>query len=162
MLSVEQQRRVWEGWLSAEIRANYFADLSSGYHRYQRWATWLTLFLSSGAAAAVLYSSNASWLFWVRVVLTLLTTGVSLYSLVAQNQKMAIDSAGIHAGWNKLAREFERLWEDMYAPTALARLNALEDQAAELSQRATAFPYRERLMVRWQDHVVRHHAAHAA
>ncbi len=36
MLSELQQRRVWEGWLSAEIRANYFADLSSGYHQPPR------------------------------------------------------------------------------------------------------------------------------
>ena len=49
MLSELQQKRVWDGWLSAENRANYFADLSRGYHRKQRLVTWAMLVLSSGA-----------------------------------------------------------------------------------------------------------------
>jgi len=49
MLSEPQQKRVWDGWLSAENRANYFADLSRGYHRKQRLVTWAMLVLSSGA-----------------------------------------------------------------------------------------------------------------
>ena len=56
MLSEAQQRRVWEGMLSAEIRANYFAELSGKYHRRQRVVTWVILFLSSGAAATFLYT----------------------------------------------------------------------------------------------------------
>jgi uncharacterized protein YndB with AHSA1/START domain len=47
MLSDLQRQRVWEAWLSAEIRANYFAELSGYYHRLQRALTWLTLLLAA-------------------------------------------------------------------------------------------------------------------
>jgi hypothetical protein len=49
MLSAAEQRNVWEGWLGAETRANYFADLSGRYLRLQRLITWATLLASSGA-----------------------------------------------------------------------------------------------------------------
>jgi hypothetical protein len=54
MLSELQQNRVWEGWFSAEVRANYFADLAGAYHQRQSWATWAAVFSSSGAVIAFL------------------------------------------------------------------------------------------------------------
>ena len=161
MLTDVQQKRVWEGMLSAEIRANYFADLSNGYHRRQRIATWLTLFFSSGAFASFVFKELPPGLEWVRPLLALLTAALSAYSLVAQNQKLAVDSVDLHARWNKLAREYENLWDEMYASDALERLQKLEEGGVELSKSGASFGYDKKAMLKWQLHVERHRTAHA-
>jgi len=163
MLSQSQQRRVWEGILSGEIRANYFAELSNKYHGRQRGATWMVLLLSSGAVAAFLYTGPfAEIAAWLRPLLPLLTTAVSVYMLATQNHKVAIESADLHSRWSSLARKYEALWEDIYADDAEERLQNLDQEAIELSKIGTAFPYREKAMRKWQDHIERHHAAHAS
>ncbi|MBI3680717.1 MAG: hypothetical protein HY235_10000 [Acidobacteria bacterium] len=57
-----------------------------------------------------------------------------MYSLVAQNQKNAVESADLHSRWNRLSREFEELWENMYDESAQERLRQLEGKAEELSK----------------------------
>lgn len=161
MLSELQRKRVWEAWLSSEIRANYFADLSGRYRRAQCRATWVTLVASSGAFATLLAKLPEEY-WWLPPVLALLTAAVSLYSLVVQNQQQAIDSADLHHRLNRLAAEYRALWDDMYAENAALRLAALDEKAAELSKSATAFPAHERLLLKWEDYVVRHHTAKAA
>lgn len=96
MLSEPQLKRVWEGMLESEVRANYFADLSHRYYARQWNATWATLFCSSGAAVSVLANVPEN-LTWLRAVLALAAAGLSGYSVVMQNQKMAVDSADLHA-----------------------------------------------------------------
>jgi hypothetical protein len=61
MLSELQQRSVWENWLSAEIRANYFAESCLIYQRRQRVVTWLTLAASSGAFATLIKGCQPIW-----------------------------------------------------------------------------------------------------
>jgi hypothetical protein len=160
MLSEAQQRRVWEGMLSAEIRANYFADLSGKYHRKQRGATWTILFLSSGAVVTFLYTGlPAEIAAWLRPVLALLTAAMSFYLVMTQNQKLAFDSADLHSRWNRLASKYEALWENVYADEAEEHLQRLTEEGIELSTIGTAFPHHKNAMRRWQDHVERHHAA---
>ncbi len=156
MLTEIQRRQVWESWLSAEIRANYFADLAGRYHQLQRWATWAILFSSSGAFVTWTARVPEPW-NWLAPVLALATAGLSLYSLVAQHQKHAMDAADLHARWNRLASDHERLWDDMYAEDAPARLSALIEREAELGKVATAFPVNEKRLLKWQDHVEKHH-----
>ena len=60
-----------------------------------------------------------------------------------------------------MASEYEALWDDMYADDAELKLKLLAEKTAELSRSGTAFPYRERLMLKWQDHVQRHHGLSA-
>ncbi len=161
MLSEAQQRRVWEGMLSAEIRANYFAELSGKYHRKQRGATWAILFLSSGAALAVLYTGLPAGIGpWLPPLLALLTAGLALYTLVAQYPKLAFDSADLHSRWSRLASKYEALWENVYADEAQEQLQKLTEEDMELSKMGNPFPYHEKAMLKWQDHVVRHRAAH--
>ncbi len=160
MLSELQQKRVWEGWLSAEIRANYFADLSRKYHRNQRIVTWAIMFLSSGAAV-MFVSVLRDQYPWAAPVLSMLTAVLSAYSLVGHNQKNAIDGADLHFQWNKLASEYELLWDNMYAEDALVKLTALDERGMELSKAATPFPVINRRLLRWQEHVERHHATAA-
>ncbi|MCH8267317.1 MAG: hypothetical protein IH846_07365 [Acidobacteria bacterium] len=161
MLSELQQKNVWENWLSSEMRANYFADMANHYQSWQRALTWLTLIFSSGAALAIVTDWTPLGFEWIKVVLALLTAAVSFLSLVQQNQKSAMECSDLHFRWNRLASEYEALWDDMYAGDAELKLKLLAEKTAELSRSGTAFPYRERLMLKWQDHVQRHHGLSA-
>jgi hypothetical protein len=160
MLSDAQIKRVWEGMLSAEVRSDYFAELSGSYQRNQKVATWSTLFLSSGAAVSMLTNLPANF-SWVRVALPCLAAAVSLYSVVMQNQKLAIDASDLHARWNRLAMEYTRLWENVYEENALDKLNSLDDKAVDLSKTGTSFPNRKGSMLRWQAYVEQQHGVHA-
>jgi len=159
MLSEHQQKNVWEGWLSSEMRANYFADLSGRYQRRQQYLTWLTLVFSSGAFGTLV----TDWVpkGWAPV-LALLTVCLSLASLVAQNQKKAFECSDLHFRWSRLASDYEALWDDMYSEEAVSRLRALDERGAELSRSGTALPYKENVMKKWQRHVERHHGVPAA
>jgi hypothetical protein len=160
MLSESQQKRVWEGMLGAEIRANYFAELSGRYLRRQRSSTWITLLFSSGAVVSIVANLSGE-LKWLQLVLTLVAAGVSAYSLVIQNQKFAIDASDLHARWNRAAKDFEGIWENVYADDAAERLKAVDERTTELSKAGASFPYSKRKMLHWQEHVERHHLARA-
>lgn len=165
MLTPLQQRTLWESWFGAETRAYYFADLSAFYRTRQRVITWLSLFGSSGALAAVIGTLLSPRWPWLPAVVALVPTGLGLYSLVADNQQRAADSRDLHSKWNALASEYRRLWDDMYADNAPQRLAALEAKGLELSAPGIGLPYIEARMARWYDHVEREHraaAAHAA
>jgi hypothetical protein len=159
ILTANQQRAVWEGWLGGEIRAYYFADLSARYQYRQRIVTWLTLACSSGALATLI----ADWVpprwAWLRPALALATTGLSLWSLVAHYQQTATECADLHFRWNTLAARYEALWDDMYDPDAARTLQQLTQIAAEISKSGTALPNEARRMEKWQDLVEAHHRA---
>jgi hypothetical protein len=159
-LSEHQQRVVWEGMLSAKIRAHYFADLCHKYQHLQRVLTWATLATSSGAAVTVLSSMPPS-LAWLRPVLALGTAALSLWSLVATYNQKGADCADLHFRWNKLAIDFEALWTDMYLPTAQETFAALREAEAQLAKSSTPFPNDERRMRKWTRYIVDHHAAQA-
>jgi hypothetical protein len=165
MLSELQQRDVWERWLAAEMRANYFGDMATRYSHRQSMLTWLTLLSSSGAAFAIVTDWLPAHLSWIKPALAFLTAGLSLLSLVFQNQKRSFDCSELHFKWNRLASEYEALWNDMYAEDALPRLSKLTEKGAELSKTSTAIPYHRRVMVKWEDHVLQHrapqHSSHA-
>ncbi|MBI4876782.1 MAG: hypothetical protein HY822_19265 [Acidobacteria bacterium] len=159
-MSDEQIRRVWEGLLTSEILANYFAELANGYHRRQRLTTWAALVLSSGTLVSLLLSVPDNWV-WLRPFLALLTAGISAYSVAVQNQKLATDSADLYAKWDKLASEFQAIWENVHADDALQRLFRCEETQREISKAATAFPNREKRMLKWQAYVEERHRASA-
>src|SRR5688572_9841968 len=124
MLSELQQRNVWEGWLGAEIRGNYFADLCQSYLRTQRVITWSTLIASSGAAATVL-ATLPDGLEWARLSLLVVTAALSLWALVTNYGKRVTDCSDLHFRWNMLASDYEALWGNMYAATAQEQLASL-------------------------------------
>jgi hypothetical protein len=156
MLSELQQKDVWEGWLGAEIRANYFADLCGRYRTEQKTLTWLILVSSSGSLIALLSDQLPQWQ-WVKPVLAFLAAGASLYLLIQQNQKGSTDSADLHSRWATLANQYRALWDDMYSGDAVEKLRELEEKEIELSKSSTAFPNNERKMLKWQNHVQKHH-----
>ncbi len=150
MLSEAQQKRVWDGMLGAGIRADYFAELAGSYLWRQRAATWTTLFLASGSVASLLANQiPPEW----RLGFAIATTAVSLYSVVMQNQKLAVDASDLHARWNRLSKEYERVWENVYAEDAISTLNALTDLSIELSKSGTMFPNHPKKMLKWQKYV---------
>jgi hypothetical protein len=158
MLTPNQQRIVWEGWLGAETRAYYFADLSGRYQQRQAVVTWVLVFSASAAAASV-----TDWLGpWARPILTFLTAGLSIWSVVAQYQKTATTSTDLHFRWNTLGVRYQLLWDHMYDPGAAETLLQLEVIAAEISKIGTAFPADPVRMGKWQDLVEAQHQLLAA
>ncbi len=156
MLSDNEIKRTWEGMLSAEIRANYFAELSSKLGRRQRAATLGTLLLSSGSVVSLLASLPPDF-HWVRLVLALGATAISAYSIAMQNQKFAVDAADLHFQWNRQALEYTNLWEDVYRDDASQILKSLEERSAAISKAGIVFGYDEKAMAKWQEHVEAHH-----
>jgi len=159
-LSEAQQKRVWEGMLGAEIRANYFADLWSLYLNKQRLATWAAVLFSSGAVVSVVVDLGPGF-SWIRFVLTLASAGINAYLVVVQNQKFAVDASDLHSRWNRLAKEYEALWENVYADNAQERLRELDEETTQLSKAGSGFRYDEHRMLRWEEHVLRHRLANA-
>jgi hypothetical protein len=158
-MSEPLRKRVWDEWLSAEIRANYFAELAGIYHHRQRLSTWLTLFTSSGAAGTFLARLPEAYA-WVPPLLAVVTAGLSLYSVVAQNHQRAGDCADLHFRWNRLAMAYRALWDNMEAPDVAAQFGRLDDEAAAVSKAGNGFPASTRRLRKWQRHVVRHRVAH--
>lgn len=159
MLTDLQRKAVWEGWLSAEIRANYFADLSGRYQRTQRIVTWATLVFSSGAFFALLSDWLPPKFSWVRPVLAFATAALSLWSLTSRNERREIDCLALHFRWNILAQEFERLWDDVHADSSEARFREMQERSAQLSKIGASFPNKQKLLLKWQDYVELHHKA---
>ena len=156
-----QRKRLWEDLLLAEARSYYFGDLATKYNREQRIITWTSLILSSAATVTAVATLAANGQAWLPALLALIASGITFCSLVAQNHKRAADATDLHTRWAKLARAYERLWEDMYDEDALARLNAIEDSDPELSKPAVGLPWDRKRMRRWQEHVEYLHSSAA-
>ncbi len=159
MLSELQRTSVWENWLAAEIRANYFADMCARYQLFQKLLTWAILVFSSGAAATVISDWVPPKWNWVKAALTIITAALSLFAVVQQNQKLSMDCSDLHFRWNKLAQEYESLWNDMYSADAATQLRRLLEKTAELSKSSTGITYKKRKMLKWQIYVEQHHGA---
>ena len=149
VLSELQQKAVWEGWLSSEIRANYFADLAYRFARGQKICNWSMLVISSGA----FYSAAKEVGNEVVVGLTLAGAALSAFSLLQQNQKRVTDALDLQSRWHRLANEFQSLWDDMYSEEARTKFAMLEEKVVELSKSGATLPNREKLMLKWQKHV---------
>ncbi len=157
MANEEQRTRVWENWLSAEMRANCFADLSSSNREWQKWATYLTLLFSSGALLSIV-AQHA----WLPPVLALVTSVLSLYLVISRYEHNAVDASELHARWNRIASTYRDLWENLEGePNIRERLLELDEVKAELSDAGLRFGRNEKRMAKWYDHVVSHHPTHA-
>ena len=161
MLSDFQINDLWEQWISAETRALYFAEIGGRYNSWQSFLTWATLFLASGATAAVL-SGVPSQFAWVRPVLTSLAAALSLVSLVMQNTKKYADCADLHFKWNRLAGEYKALWNETYADSASATLAKLNEKAADLSKTGMWVGYKKRVLLKWENQVLEQHGVATA
>jgi hypothetical protein len=161
MLSEFQQRVVWESWLSAEIRAAYFAALVERFQRRQKFLVVGSLLLSSGATFALVTSYIPASLSWIKPSLTLLAAVLSFWSLVAKNERASIDSADLHARWLNLALQYEALWANVYVDDAARRLEVLRMDEVAISKSSTTFPTYGNLLEKVQDRIVMNHQQQA-
>jgi hypothetical protein len=161
MLSDAQQETLWRAWLSAETRAGYFAALGTRFQATQRVLVCGSLLLASGATLTLVATAPQSYV-WLKPVLTVLAALLSLWSLVAKNERNAIDCSDLHFRWNTLAMDYEDLWTNMYADDAQERLVVLRKREAELSKSSTSMPEKRDLLIKAQDNVMMHHGAQMA
>jgi len=158
MLTRPQQARVWESLIAAEVRAKYFAELAHSYHVQQRILNWAMLLFSSGALISIIAKLPEKY-DWVAPILALITSGLSFYSLVAQNEKKATDAIELNSRWSRMANEYENLWENMYDSEAREQLAELDEKQIELGRLSTGFPVNNKRLLKWQDHVERRREA---
>jgi hypothetical protein len=159
MLTAIQERVVWERWFQSEVRAFYYADLAHLYRRRQAWITWVSLFASSGALAAVVFTLASQRVPWLPAVLALIPTGLSLYSLTANHLQKAAEATELQLRWHAFAQENRRLWDAMYSETAPQRFSDLDAVARELSALSNRLPYEKPRMDKWYDVVAEQHRA---
>lgn len=153
MLSDAQLQRVWEEMLSSQMRALYYADLATKYNGQHRLATWATLVFSSGAAATLL-AGLPSGFSWVSLACALVAAVLSGYSLAMQVQKRAVEASDLYYRWDKLAKMYERLWENWTSDDAGSLLEQAEERSGEVSKASHQLPHRKALLEKWENHVV--------
>ncbi len=157
MLSEFQQGALWESWLSAQIRSDYFAALTNRYQHWQKMLVCGSLVLSSGATIALLTTVIPNNLSWIKPALTVLAAALSAWSLVAKNERNAIDCADLHSRWNSLALDYEILWSNTHTKNALAKLESLRRREIEISKSSASMPEDLSLLSKLQDNVTMHH-----
>ncbi len=162
MLSQAQAEIVWDGLLSAEIRAQYFAALSVSYLRLQKFLVAGSLILSSGASVTLLSSVVPVQYSWVKAALTLATAACSAATLVMKNERNAIECSDLHFRWNTLAMGYQNLWVNTASDDAQEILERLRSQEAQVSKSSTVMPEKAGMLSKAQDNVIMHHREIAA
>ncbi len=150
MLTEVQILQVWESMLEAETRSLYFADLASRYTRRKQVITALTFFLSSGAAATLIAKTPE----WVPLVLAIVPALANAYSMAAGLDRKVATMVELHATWNGIAGDYNRLWNHVHDDDAELLLEKIVQAEREPSKVAsTEAPNNQRLMGKWLDHV---------
>lgn len=150
----EQIHDLWDRMISSEVRALYFADLTSVLSRQKQWIAGVSFFLSSGAAATLLGGLPRA----VAIACSLIVAGLTAYVFAFNLDSKIQTLTKLHAEWNELADEYNDLWNHTYAANAQERLEALVRHERELSAiAATDAPNDQKRMRRWQLHVFQIH-----
>jgi hypothetical protein len=79
------------------------------------------------------------------------------WSLLAKNERNAIESTDLHFRWSMLAVDYQRIWADVFRVGARSQLAEAQEREALLSKSSTMLPDNEGLMGKCQDNVVMHH-----
>jgi hypothetical protein len=153
MLSEFQQDELWRNWIAAEIRSDYFSDMGTRYARLHSWLTWLTLFFSAGTFTVVVGNLPTDY-GWLKPTLALIATALSLLSVVMQNPKKSADCADLHLRWNRLAAEYQALWNNVYTDDAESKFASLLEREAELSKASMGIPNKPKIVEKWEQHVL--------
>ena len=150
----EELRDIWERQIQAETRALYFADLTATYAKYKQALTFLTFFLSSGAAATLIGKLPS----WVPLVLSLLGAVISAYSVAVGLDRRIATLSKLHGDWTILANGYAQLRARPEIEEAESVLSDLRRRDLEASALATTeAPNQPKRMDRWTDHVFRAH-----
>ncbi|HLA76068.1 MAG TPA: hypothetical protein VJU18_00670 [Vicinamibacteria bacterium] len=98
----------------------------------------------------------------MALVLAALLTGVSVYSVVAQNQRLAAEAKDLHFRWNTLAGEYNDLWDHIDEDDDPGlRIKQLALRAAEASRSGCGLPAKSRRIVHWHKVVLTQHGVAA-
>jgi hypothetical protein len=155
VLSEFQIGQVWENMLAAETRSLYFGDLASRYSRRKQWITGASFFLSSGAAATVLAKSPDL----VPIGLAILVALTNAYSMAVNLDGRIKTMCSLGSAWNKIATDYNRLWNHTYSDDAEKELYEIVERAREASEIATTeAPNDQKLLGQWQDRVFALHS----
>jgi hypothetical protein len=159
MLTPEQIEDVWEGRISAEVRALYFGDLASHFSLQKQWITSLTFFLSSGAAATLI----AKMPLWFPILLSTIVAIITAYSVAVNLDSKIRTMAKLHFAWNQIEIDFARLWNHTYSDAAEFDLYDIQRRVSEVSELATTdAPYDQKRLLRWQDRDLKQYRLEAA
>ena len=146
MLIEGQTNRVWEKMLEAEVRSLYFGDLATSYTKRKQAITGLSFILSSGAAATV--AAHTSWLY--PLVTSAISAALTGYSIAVGLDRKAATMAKLHASWNQLQADYERLWYHWGDDDAEAQFDALQKQERIASETgAVEAPYDVPRIEKW-------------
>lgn len=156
-LTQTQQERVWENMLAAETRSLYFGDLASRYSLQKQWITGVSFFLSSAAAATVVAKAPAV----IPATTAMISALANAYSIAVGLDKRIQTMAKLHSSWNRIAAEYQNIWDHMDADDAEGRFLKVIDLEREPSEIATtSAPNDQKLLGKWQDVVLQlHHVA---
>lgn len=154
MLTDNQIADAWDSRISAEVRSLYFGDLTSLYAKQKQWITFLSFFLSSGAAATLIGKAPT----WVPTALALGVAAMTAYAVASNLDSKIRTMSKLHYGWNQIGADYARLWSHTYEEEAEAQLEDLRRRESELSELATTdAPNDPSRMSRWQDQVFKLH-----
>jgi hypothetical protein len=150
MLTDTQYKAAWEGQIAGEVRSLYFADLTSRYGQQRRAITFLTFFVSSGAAVTEIIKFP----LWVAFMLWALVALMAAYSLTTGLDRKITTMSALNGDWANLAVEYENLRDNPDVEEAVSVLTSLQRRSIEASQTATTdAPNDRKRMARWTDHV---------
>lgn len=159
MLSRSEIDLVWKYMLEAEVRAYYFGDLTGKYQRKKELITFVTFFLSTGAAATLIAKLPS----WIPIILALITSAATTYSIVFGLDRKLIVMAQLHSQWMKIASDYEYLYHHWSVSEAGELLNDIQVREKQASETAVLdAPHIPELLDQWADHVYSRHAKVAA
>lgn len=137
--------------IEAEVRALYFADLTSRYTKRKQIITGVSFFFSSAAAATV-----ATQMYYAPLFMSAVVAFGTAYSIAVGLDRKVLTMAKLYSEWSKIATDSERLWNHWYDEDAEDTYRDLDNRSREWSATGTTeAPYDERTFRRWEDHVIR-------
>ena len=159
MLTEDQIKDVWEGRISAEVRALYFGDLASSYSTRKQWITGISFFLSSGAAASLIGKAP----IWVAVTCSVIVAVITAYAVAVNLDSKIRTMAKLHYAWNQIGLDYGRLWSHTWSDEAESELMEIQHREAEFSEIATTdAPNDQKRLEKSHDQVIRMHHLEAA
>lgn len=152
MLNEHQTNSVWQGLISAETRALYFADLAHTYTVRKQWISGLSFFLSSAVAVSLLAKvSNVDALMVAAFGVGIMNA----YSIAVGLDRKIATMVKLHSSWRDIATDYGELWGHPDDNDTQHKLNDIVKREREPSElAATDAPNKERLMAKWMDRVV--------
>ena len=135
---------------AAEIRAFYFGELASQYSRQQRWIASFSFLFASGAGITVLGQGTP---LWVPGLLGFAVAALQAYSIGFAVGDQASAAAKLHASWDHLSDDYERLWNRWHETDAERVLVELQRRDVDLSAAGTKTSYKPDRLEYWGRHV---------